>query len=175
MPIHLIHRYWQGPLGPPVDHRRGLEAVQSGPVIDWTPVTLPYWITDLIASSAQLVPAHRRAVHASNVARVGLLWQFGGWWADHDLEPLGVPWTDLPWPATAAHRNGSRCNAWLGFPAGHPALELVLDAIAERTEPGPASCVAGCHLWRQLLDQDLELARVPFAGWARHHRWTSSR
>lgn len=162
----LIHRYWEGP-PPPVDHRPTF-----GVVKDWTRDTLPTWITDLIDATAHLITGRPLALHAANVARAGLLYEHGGWWADHDLI-TSTPFTELPFPATAAHPDGNRCNCWLAFPAGHRAPEAVLEAIEAATGPKrrPA-LVSGCYLWREHTPDDVARL-VPDGTWATHERWTS--
>ena len=92
----------------------------------------------IAAETAHLVLPDERnqARHLANVARLVLLRDEGGWWSDYDLIPL-VPFTNLPMNATAAHWLGMRCNCWMAFEAGHPALTLALDLIVAAADGPP--------------------------------------
>lgn len=158
----MIHRYWRG--DPPDEWTgRVLRRLHPGiPVTDWTPDTAPAAALDLAAGTAHLVVPARHVQHEANIVRLVLLWEHGGWWADHDLVPLD-PFPTLPSPATAGHRYGRRCNCWLAFPAQHPALADALDAIAA-TAPGPprqAADVSGEGLLTRLWGDDIGRLPLP--------------
>lgn len=116
----MIHQYWSGP-----DRPAPMERAQQ-----WSPATVPpEWLRLVEQTSHLVVPVdHRR--HEANVIRLHLLYTHGGMWADYDLRFIG-PITELPSPATASHQPGVRCNCWMAFPAGHPALLQALTAITE--------------------------------------------
>lgn len=131
----MIHRAWIGAPGA-YDFHDTLAALNPGVEIrDWTPATIPDQWADLAARSARFVLESDADRHWANVVRVCALNEHGGWWADHDLEPL-VPFADLPFPATALHRSGNRCNCWLAFPADHPTLREALYRI-DHAQPRP--------------------------------------
>lgn len=168
----LIHRYWDGP-PPRADYRQRLELLNPEvEVRDWGPGSLPGWISDLIARTSRFVISDRQLQHAANVARACLLWEFGGWWADHDLRPL-QPFTVLPSPAIAAHGDGTVCNCWLAFPAEHPVVGRVIDQIESASGPVRRAVeVSGERLWGAAVTGDVPRLRP--TRWARHEAWTSS-
>lgn len=169
----MIHRYWQGP-PPAADYGPALHELTGLDVHDWTDEQLPAWLDGLATATAPFVTGDRQVQHRANVVRAGLLWDHGGMWADHDLEPL-ADLTRLPDRATAAHADRSRCSCWLAYPAGHPDVGLVLDAIAAIGPPVRRAVEqSGEQLWGRLLDPSVPAVQL-HAGWAVHHAWTSAR
>ena len=143
----MIHRYWQGSAST-VNFIDRLRELNPGVEIqDWSPSTLPVWVSELASMSADRVVEHRQAQHWANVARIGLLVEYGGWWADWDLNPK-VPFASLPFPATAAHGDrGFRCNCWMAAPAadaGMTALAEDLKKTASREFHGVRRRCDGC-------------------------------
>lgn len=156
-----IHRYWTGdaptPLGP-----WGCSVLansQRAQVLDWTDATLPTHIYDAAEAGRGRVHHADAARHRANIVRLALLAEFGGWWADHDLIPL-VDFSTLPFPATAEHRGGMRCNCWLAFPPAHPALiETLARAMTAPVDPhGESRSVSGERLLNSVCSD--EVARV---------------
>lgn len=170
----MIHRYWSG--GElPQDFTDDLAALHLDVEIrTWTHLDLPGWIQRLVDKTAPLVIPERQHQHTANVARIGLLWEFGGWWADCDLLPHRS-FSELPQRATAAHRNGSACNCWMAFGANDQDLALILNEL-ETLEPAPprrAVEVSGEQLLWRMLPDDVALVQVD--EFATHYRWTSRR
>jgi hypothetical protein len=161
--VLIVHRYWTGPDDPGPAAARNLVALRAyhRDVRDWTDTTLPGHVLELADRLADRASAEPRQAyrHRSNVVRLALLLELGGWWADHDLTPL-CSFRSLPSPATAAH--GTRCTSWLAFPAGHPRLAEALAAIeAQAPDPTRASPGAsGEHLLDRLEWPDTEVARL---------------
>lgn len=165
-----VHRYWQG-LPPAVDYANRFTALGMQ-VHTWGPDTLSAEWADLAAATAHLVVPTRQAHHVANVARLGLLFDHGGWWADHDLEPLR-PWSALPAPASGAYSWGDRCSCWLAFRRHHPLLRVALQSIAATPDGPPRTAVevSGEAMLGRVWPPSV--ASVPVAGWARHHGWTA--
>jgi 2-hydroxychromene-2-carboxylate isomerase len=153
----MVHRFSTDGYEPFVDHRAALERF-GGLVVDWEAQDWPDYVR-LAKQTAHLVREQDQANHIANVVRLGILLTYGGWWVDWDLTPLSS-FHDLPFPATAAHRNGIRCTCWMAFPKQHRVLARALMAIkhSSGSPAGLAAEVSG----EQLLDAlwGDEVARV---------------
>jgi hypothetical protein len=161
--VRLIHRYWHGDTSPPLGAWGAalLRSTQSVTITDWTDDTLPATVRALADSCAGLVRPEDEPRHRSNVVRMALLYEMGGWWCDHDLLPF-VDFTTLPFPATAAHRFGRRCTCWLAFPERHEALDRALDVVCKaRPNPrGHSTQVSGEALLDRLVGADVAKLRL---------------
>lgn len=150
----MIHRYWTTAWSTAEPEPLPLVGDQHV----WHDDDVHPALIDLADSTAHLVYADpaQQARHRSNVVRLGLLWQFGGWWADHDLT-ASVPFTELPCPATARHPLGVRCNCWMAFPPEHEALDMALQTIAELPDAAPrhSTLVSGEMLLDRLWGDDV--------------------
>lgn len=173
----LIHRYWSEPPYRP-SHTfitRTLRQLHPAAELqDWTDVTLPKEALELAdRTAAQVHPAYYYR-HRSNVISWWLLMTFGGWWADHDLVPI-TPFSELPSPATAAHRGGQRCTSWRAFPKGHPLpAAAVAQVLAAPDNPSAISSeVSGERLLTRLADQvdGITALPLPIDLDGRRHPW----
>lgn len=159
----MIHRYWSGPL-PATEPWVGnvvRKLHPHMPVFDWTDRKLPRQIVAFADDTAGQVGEQDRLRHRANVIRWSLLYEMGGWWADHDLIPL-VPFTTLPVPATAAH--GTRCTCWLAFPQHHETPAAALEAIRTTVPTGTARSVdvSGENLLERLCQDAIPRLELPF-------------
>ncbi len=157
----LTHRWWSGPDPAPTDTDRAHRDL-GHELRDWTTGDLPPEIEHLTERLVPLVVPEHEHRHRANVARLWILLEHGGWWADHDLTPL-VPFDSLPFPATAAHRAGNRCNCWLAFPKGHPALTATLAALAETPPAAPqrSPWVSGERVLDRFVGDDVARLTLP--------------
>lgn len=123
----VIHRYWEGP-PPPLDNLARLsELYPDEQIITWGRDTLPRWVLRIIEQTEQWVFPSSRPRHAANVARVALLWRYGGQWFDHDLDLRSRPSYEGPAIASHTPSGAGTCNAWMAFPKRHPLLRDALD------------------------------------------------
>lgn len=150
----LVHRYWSGDAAA----ESGDLSLAGVDVVDWRDDDVPSWLIEMADATAWRVTAGDELRHRANVVRLGLLFEYGGWWADHDVTAL-ARFELLPSPATAAHRGGHRCNCWLAFPAKHVALAHALAAIDRGRNRGRSMVVSGESLLHELWSSD-EVARV---------------
>lgn len=153
----MIHRYWSGDADP----RSGDLVLAGVEVRDWTDSTVPAWLLDLADQTVWRVEPGDELRHRANIVRLGLLYEHGGWWADHDLTTLGS-FAGLPSPATAQHRGGRRCNCWLAFPAGHSALEETLRQISLQSHRGRSTAVSGEDLMEAMWGDEIGRVGVRF-------------
>lgn len=133
----IIHRYWTGPDPVPFPAWAAMIAAANPnhELVDHTDATLPAYIRELADRVTDWVPAQWAARHRANIVRLALLISYGGYWLDHDVLPL-VALDDLPFPATAAHDTGSRCNCFLAFDAHDEALIAARDhALGYLSDP----------------------------------------
>lgn len=168
----LIHRYWQGS-PPPFDYASEIERFNPDcTLINWTRDSIPGWILDAIDQTKQFVIEKRQHHHAANLARLGLLWEFGGQWVDYDIKPLArFPRVGA---ATASHANGTICNCWLSFPRKHPFLGKVIgEALDFHTKNSLAVRASGERLM-ELQRKHFNIATYSIEGWAVHEGWTSN-
>lgn len=155
----MIHRYWEGdPLSISPYITQVLVNLNPGEEVrDWTPETLPPKIVQYLNGTEEQVIERDRVRHRANIIRLALLYEFGGWWYDHDVIPLR-PVNALPYPIVAAH--GDRmCNSFMGFPAGHPELKLALDKIAANP---PGSLTSPVSSGEAFLNEIVTVSRISY-------------
>lgn len=140
----MIHLYWGHgrPLLPwlplylrqlhngdktPRHHRRsrrgGIE------VFEWDETKLPFKLRALCDRAMPLVPRQYGWRHRANIVRAWMLREHGGVWLDYDAIPL-APIVDLwprPWAMEAGR--GKLCSCGLGFDAGDPILDALIEHI----------------------------------------------
>lgn len=159
----IVHRYWSGPPDPMADDsgRALLELNPEATLVDWSPRSVPAAVRALIDATAGLVVDAHQIRHAANVVRLWALYDLGGVWVDHDVTCY-APFSVMPSPATAAHRNGHRCNCWLQFPSGHPALVEALSAIVDAPQGAAKSSteVSGERLLQRLWGDEVQRVTV---------------
>lgn len=128
----LVHAYWGG--GPIPDWQAKLLAGWQArhEVRLWTDDDLPPLRNrDLFDDPARFSPSSHPGQYRANLLRYEVLHDMGGVWVDCDLEWRRdiSPLLNLPgfcaWETQGKWIN----NAFLGFPAGHPALKAILDGL----------------------------------------------
>lgn len=156
--VLVIHRYWEGEPFPLTGYITSvLRNLNPEPVRDWTPETLPSRVIPYLAGIDDQVGESDQMRHRANVIRLALLYEYGGWWYDHDVFPL-TPVRMLPFPVVACH--GARmCNSFMGFPAGHPELKLALDRIAVNPPGSLSSPVASGEI---LLNEIVTVPKISY-------------
>lgn len=153
MPEKLIHRVWLDDLMPDEFARYGERWAELHPdwhVRDWMRSDeLPRLrCQDLFDAAPRMVPNDWKRLQ-SDIVRLELLYQFGGIYADTDVEPLkplddlidGVPaWA--PWEA-----QGRWVGQFImGCEAGHPFFRRLLDGLPAHVEAnlgGPVALLSG--------------------------------
>lgn len=164
-----IIQYWNGGDPPP-------PLTPAGKV--WGYSNLPEWIRMTIDISRGNVIPSRVYQHEANVARVGLLYEFGGVWLDHDMEVHGA----IPEGVfVGRHENGTPCNCVMSFPSRHPLLARLLEIILRPirghwsgpTPPRPATEISGEVLLGRHISDYPDVEVVDYGVFAVHHRWTS--
>jgi hypothetical protein len=161
----IIHRYWTGPDQPPYPAWASMIAAANPEhdLVDYTDDTLPGHIRETADRVTSWVHPDWAQRHRANIVRLELLLHHGGYWLDHDLLPL-VALDTLPFPATAAHDTGSRCNCFLAFNAHDDGLLAARDhALGYLTNPTRHRGRVGAISGEQLIDRycDDNVARVP--------------
>lgn len=160
----MIHRYWAGVARP--SHQFTSSVLRrvhpEFDIRDWTDGDLPKPLMKILEASTHKVRPEFAMRHRANVVRLWVLREYGGWWVDHDFLAL-TPFDELPFPATAQHADGTRCNCWLAFPPNHWLLEQALDHICEFEPHQPRSSMemSGEGLLTKLADSTISAIRLP--------------
>jgi len=129
---NLVHAYWGG--GPLPDWQAALLDVwrDKHDVMFWTDDNLPEMRTrDLFDDPARYSPSSHPGQYRANLLRYEVLHDYGGVWVDCDLEwrrDIG-PLLELSGFAAWETQDQFINNAFLGFPAEHPALTAILDGL----------------------------------------------
>lgn len=164
----------------------------------WTDDDLPALQNQALFDAApSLVESRLIGRFRSNLARLELLYRFGGVYLDTDFVAL-APIPDRYQQAECfVGRESPQFvnNGIIGAAPGHPWLKKVIDAIPEsvRSQPGkPSNVTCGPHLFTRLLDDTVTVIptaevypypwqhardrrRVSLRGAWAHHLWAGSR
>lgn len=154
----MIHRYWSGD-DEPEWTGRALRSINRGvPVVDWDDSTLPQGCREWVREHEPLLPGNIR--HRSNLIRLWLLNEYGGWWVDHDVTLLR-PLAELPFPMTAAHE--TVCSCVMGFPSGHPMIQRAMANVGRFPTPNQSSVsISGERLLQRYKTPDVTLMELPY-------------
>jgi hypothetical protein len=131
----LIHWYWTG--GPMPDWQWAIVRMWENmhpefEVRGWTDDTIPTLRNqDLFDNPKRYSPRSNVGQYRANLLRYELLLDYGGVWVDTDLEPRRHIGPIVEQGAFAAWEEQDRYinNAFLGFPAGHPAMQKIVDGL----------------------------------------------
>ena len=131
----LVHAYWGG--GPIPDWQADLVSVWQSKheVMFWTDENLPDMRhRDLFDDPARFSPATHPGQYRADILRWEVLHDYGGVWVDCDLEWRRdiSPLLELPAFSAWELQDEFINTAFMGFPAGHPALVAALDGLRER-------------------------------------------
>jgi hypothetical protein len=139
----LIHWYWTGPPMPEWQWnivRMWEEMHPEFEVRGWTDETIPKLRNqDLFDDPKRFSPKSNVGQYKANLLRYELLLDYGGVWIDTDLEPRRHIGRLLELGAFAAWEDQDRWinNAFLHFPAGHPAMQTIVDGLRESVLGNP--------------------------------------
>jgi len=156
---NVVHAYWGG--GPLPDWQRALLDVwrDKHEVMFWTDDNLPDLRTrDLFDDPARFSPLTHPGQFRSDLLRWEVLHDYGGVWVDCDLEWRRdiTPLLELPGFAAWELQDTFINTAFLGFPAGHPALVTIVEGLREQvlSNPGLRIPTAGVYATPILRGRD---------------------
>ena len=155
----IVHAYWGG--GPLPKWQADLLSVWQSKheVMFWTDDNLPDMrYRDLFDDPARYSPTTHPGQYRSDILRWEVLHDYGGVWVDCDLEWRRdiSPLLDLPgfsaWELQDQYIN----TAFMGFPAGHPALVTALEGLRDRIVSNPQMRIptSGSYATPILRDRD---------------------
>jgi mannosyltransferase OCH1-like enzyme len=133
----LIHWYWTGPPMPDWQWaivRMWQDMHPDFEVRGWTDDTIPTLRNqDLFDDPARFSPKSHPGQFKADLLRYELLLDMGGVWVDTDLEPRRHIGPLVEQGAFAAWEEQGKWvnNALLGFPAGHPAMQHIVDGLRD--------------------------------------------
>jgi hypothetical protein len=133
----IIHWYWTG--GPMPDWQWAIVRMwqvmhPDFEVRGWTDDTIPTLRNqDLFDDPARFSPKSNVGQYRANLLRYELLLDYGGVWVDTDLEPRRHIGPLVEQGAFAAWETQDQWinNALLGFPAGHAAMQTIVDGLRD--------------------------------------------
>lgn len=153
----MIHRYWTGPKNlPVVSNAAYVMASQFGIVTDWTDNMLPDYTRSIIDKYETYVPENVRTKQRANIARLGLLYEFGGLWIDHDVLLMDVPDAGPLW---AAHDGRGLCSCVI---YAEPESDRIWEAINSIRHSGTARYSSGEEMLADIWT-DVPTVSLPYA------------